>query len=241
MYRHWSLINTDKIVAVSEFVANLVKSLEPRIAPKTEVIPTGVDTSRFAYCPPPTDDFLTLAWTARLDPIKQAEIAVEAVSRVPGVRLNLAGSGSERAKLEAMVTRLGVADRVHFLGYQSDIRAVLAGSHAVINCTREEGLPIALIEAASMGRAAIAFDGGGNPEVIEDRRTGWLAKDCSADAFAALIATANNNRKDLSTFGANARIHAEKRFSLEGMCRRYGAAYAQLTGAHAGARTADLS
>lgn len=236
MYRHWSLINTNRIVAVSQHVANFVKALEPRVGSKTEVIWSGVDTTRFAYCPQRTDEMLTLAWTARLDPIKKAEIAIVAVSRVPGVRLNLAGDGAERTKLQDLVTRLGLADRVSFLGYQSDVRTVIAGSHAVINCTREEGLPIALIEAASMGRAAIAFNGGGIPEVVEDRRTGWLAKEYSVDAFAALIVEAKNNRQTLSKFGANARLRAETCFSLDGMCRRYGAAYSELVQTHAASR-----
>ena len=236
MYRHWSLTHTDSIVAVSEYVAKFVRALEPRVASKTKVIWNGVDTERFANSPQPVDEPLTLAWTARLDPVKQAEIAIEAVGRVPRARLKLAGAGTDRAKLENMVAALGLANRVSFLGYQPDIREVVAGSHAVINCTREEGLPIALIEAAAMGRAAIAFNGGGVPELVEAQKTGWLANECTVEAFAALIADADNNRQKLSEFGANARARAESHFSLDSMCRQYGAAYSELVESHAANR-----
>ena len=87
-----------------------------------------------------------------------------------------------------------------------------------------------------MGRPAIAFDGGGVPEVVEDRQTGWLAKEYSVDAFAALIAEAKNNRENLSKFGTNARARAETFFSLDGMCRRYGAVYSELVGTRAANR-----
>ena len=227
-YRHWALLNTDRIVAVCEDVARHVRALEPRVASRVKVILNGIDPIGFPLSPPVEDVPLTIGWTARLDPEKQAELAIEAVARVPGVRLNLAGEGSERNKLETLVRKLGVEDRVKFLGFQRDVRPVVAASHVVINCRREDAMPFSLIEAAFMGRPAIAFNGGGIPEVVRDRETGLLAKTCSAEAFAELIAVANRDRPMLLKLGANARKLAEERFTLDSMCRQYGALYSAL-------------
>jgi glycosyltransferase involved in cell wall biosynthesis len=229
-YRHWALLNTDRVIAVCEYVAKFVKALEPRAAPHVMAILNGIDTVRFQPVPPFEDERLTIAWTARLDPEKQADMAIRAVSRVPNVRLNLAGDGLERQKLEGLVRSLGVGERIHFLGYQDDVRPVIAASHVVINCRRREGLPLALLEAASMERPAIAFKGsGGVAEVIENGKTGLLADECSVEGFAALIAQASRQRELLVRLGKNARADVEKRFTLDGMCRQYGAVYSELS------------
>jgi len=230
-YRRWALLHTDKIIAVCEHVGDFVKALESRVAPRVSVILNGVDTSRFNLSPRFEGAALTVAWTARLDPEKQADLAIEAVARVPDVRLNIAGDGRERRKLEALVRRLGVEDRVRFLGYQDDVRPVIAASHVVINCRRQEGLPLALLEAASMGRPTIAFkDGGGVSEIIEHEKTGLLADDCTAEGFAALILRASKDPEMLNALGTNARANVEKKFSLNAMCEQYGDVYRPFQG-----------
>jgi hypothetical protein len=53
-----------------------------------------------------------------------------------------------------------------------------------LNCTRKEGLGLAVLVAAAMQRPAGAFDGGGIPKIVQDRRTGWLAREHSGNALA---------------------------------------------------------
>lgn len=229
LFRHWSLLNTDRILAVSEFVGAFVARLEPRAKSKISVIQNGIDTAHFAPAPPPTNGPFTLSMTARLESVKKMHLAIEAVARVAGVRLNIAGTGSLRSPLEALVRKLGLESRVHFHGYQADIRPVIAASDAVMNCTREEGLPLAVIEAAAMQRPAIAFAGGGIPEVVRHGHTGWLTQECTVDAFAALIAEASADRTRAARLGKNARAWVSARFGIEDMCRRYGEMYAEVS------------
>jgi len=226
LYRHWSLLNTTRVVAVSEFVASFVLKLEPRA--KVVVIRNGIDTEHFAPTPPLSGPF-TLAMTARLDPVKNIAIAIEALARIRDVRLKIAGSGILREKLERLARDRGLKERVEFLGYQADTRPVIAASHAVINCTKQEGIGLAVIEAASMQRPAIAYAGGGIPEIVRHDHTGWLARDCTPDAFARLIVQASADRAKTARLGANAREWTKTHFAFDGMCRAYAQVYAELT------------
>jgi len=142
--------------------------------------------------------------------------------------LSIAGDGAERAALQALADRLGIAARVHFHGHLADPRPVIAAADAVLNCSREEALSLALIEAAAMGRPAIAFAQGGIPEVVVDGRTGWLAPDRGVAALAALLQQAAADRAEAARRGTEARAWVTARFGLEAMCEAYDAVYRSL-------------
>ena len=233
--RHWALSHTDKIVAVSEFVARTVAALAPHARERIQTVPNGIDLTRFAPAPPPVEGPFTFAAVCRLDPIKRLSLAIEAVAKVPGVRLDIVGEGRERARLEGLVRARGIADRVRFLGHLSDPRPAVAACDAVINCTREEGLSLSVIEAAAMQRPAIAFAGGGIPEVVQDRKTGWLVTKDSAEGFAEALAEAAADRSRAAESGREARRWVESRFAIETMCRGYAGVYEELARPRRGA------
>ncbi len=230
--RHWALRHTDRIVAVSAFVARTVGELAPHAREKIQAVPNGIDFTYFSRTPPLADGPFTLAAVCRLDPVKRLSLAIEAVARTPGVRLDIVGDGRERTMLEGLIREREVGPRVRFLGHLPDPRPAIAACDALINCTREEGLPLAVLEAAAMQRPAIAFHGGGIPEVVQDRRTGWLVKMDSIEDFAAAVAEACANRPQAAKFGLNARNWVESRFGIDGMCRGYAAVYEELIQEH---------
>jgi glycosyltransferase involved in cell wall biosynthesis len=229
LFRHWALRHTDRILAVSAYVAQTVATLAPFALHKIHVIPNGIDMAHFPVAPPPTDGPFTFAVVSRLEPIKRVARAIEAVARTPQVRLIVAGDGSERGMLEALARRRGIAKRVIFLGHVADPRSVIAAADAVINGTREEGLGLAVIEAAAMGRPAVAFAGGGIPEIVQDRRSGWLVREDTIDAWAATLAEACASRAQAAEFGLQARKWVDLKFGIDTMCKRYAAVYAALT------------
>jgi glycosyltransferase involved in cell wall biosynthesis len=227
-YRHWALRNTTRIVAVSDFVARIIAGLAPYAREKIQTIPNGIDLDHFHGAPPPADGPFTFSIVSRLEPIKQLALAIEAMSRVPDVQLNIAGEGSERKKLEKLARKLGLVGRVRFLGHLQDPRPVIASGDAVINCTREEGLGLSVIEAAAMQRPAVAFDGGGVPEIVQDRQTGWLVREHAVDALAAAMREAGANRKRAAELGINARKWVKAKFGIDAMCAGYASVYREL-------------
>jgi glycosyltransferase involved in cell wall biosynthesis len=225
LFRHWALRHTDRIVAVSAFVARTIAAVAPHAREKIQVIPNGIDMTYFHRAPPPVDGPFTFSVVSRLEPVRRVALAIEAATRMPDVRLNIAGEGSEREKLERLARERGVASRVRFLGYLRDPRPAIAASDAAINCTREEGLGFAVIEAAAMQRPAVAFDGGGIPEIVQDRRTGWLVREDSVSALAAALTAASASRIRAAELGVAARNWVESKFGIDAMCKSYAAIY----------------
>ena len=231
--RHWALRHTTQIVAVSEYVARTVAAVAPHAREKIQVVPNGIDMAYFHPAPPLTDGPFTFLMVSRLEPVKRVALAIESVARTPDVRLNIAGDGSEREKLEKLAGKRGIEGRVRFLGHLRDPRPAIAGGDAIINCTREEGLGLSVIEAAAMQRPTVAFDCGGVPEIVQDGRTGWLVREHSVGALAAALAEASASRLRAAERGVAARKWVEARFGIDTMCKSYAAVYRDLAGARA--------
>ena len=229
LFRHWTLRHTDVIAAVSHFIGNFIAEISPATVPKIRVIHNGVDTEYFRPMPPLAEGPFTISAVSRLERNKRVHLAIEAVALVPGVELVIAGDGSQRGDLERLAAKRGIADRVHFRGYQPDPRDVTAASDVVINCTREEGLGLVLLEAAAMQRPAIAFNGGGAPEIVTDGQTGWLVREDSPAGFATAIREASADRMRAANFGINAYARVKSHFQIAAMCANYAAVYGELS------------
>jgi len=125
------------------------------------------------------DDFVFLK-IARLFHMKGHEFVLPAFAEVarqnPRAMLVLAGDGILRPKLEAEVRRLGIADRVRFLGLvpPDEIPGLIAAADAVVHAGLREGLARVLPQAGLCRRPVISFDVGGAREVVCDGRTGLL-------------------------------------------------------------------
>lgn len=174
-------------------------------------------------------DEVLVGAVARLDPVKDVPMLVEAVARAARVQPNLAlavvGDGPERAAIAAAVVRHGAGDRVRLLGHREDVRALLAGVDVFANSSTSEGISLTLLEAMAAERPIVATAVGGTPEVVVDRETGRLAPARDAAAFAdALVETAADPAR------ARARGEAGRRrllahFTIDEMVRRYEAIY----------------
>jgi glycosyltransferase involved in cell wall biosynthesis len=131
----------------------------------------------------------TLAFAGRLTVQKSLHLAVEAVARADGVELLIAGEGPGREPLERLVRKLGVADRVRFLGSQPRERVLdlLRAVDAAILSSAWENFPHAVVEALTVGTPVLASTAGGITEVIRDEENGLLVDRGDADALGAAI------------------------------------------------------
>jgi glycosyltransferase involved in cell wall biosynthesis len=125
---------------------------------------------------------------ARLVPIKAHEVFFEAARQVlqvePGVRFLVIGDGERRAELAALVERSGIREAVTFLGWRRDLRTVYADLDVVALTSRNEGSPVALIEAMAAARPVVATAVGGVPEVVVDGVTGLTVPPSNPPAVA---------------------------------------------------------
>ena len=129
--------------------------------------------------------------------------------------LLVAGAGPLREDLEAEAARLGLADRVRFLGVRRDRATLYAAMDLFVLPSRWEGLSLALVEAMGAGRAVVATDVGGNPEVVQHGRTGLLVPPGDAGALADAIGKVARDRELRASLGDAAAADARSRFSIE--------------------------
>lgn len=129
----------------------------------------------------------------RFHPVKGVQYLIDAMPRiletVPEAYLLLWGDGSERSALEAQARRLGVADRVRFLGYDEEAARRLSLLDCFVLPSLSEGQPFALLEAMAAGRPIVATKVGGVPELVQDQREALLVPPADAASLTrALIA-----------------------------------------------------
>jgi len=227
-FSRWSLARAHGVVAISQHIRRVVLARDPEVSGRLALVSNGVDTAQFAPRPADARAPFTFVVVGRLERRKGVDIAIEAVARVPGARLEVVGDGEERLTLERQVAALGVAGRVRFHGHLDDTRDVLAGAHMALCSSREEGLGIALLEAMAMERPVVALPVGGVPEFVLDGRTGWLARARTSDALAARMRDAMADEAQRPMLGRAARAKVIEAYSMRAMCEGYGALYTAL-------------
>ncbi|PCD01535.1 glycoside hydrolase [Sphingomonas spermidinifaciens] len=153
---------------------------------------TGVDQTRFR--PDPTArkalgvEGPLVASIGALIPRKGHDIVIDAVARLPGVSLRIAGDGPERAALQAQIDRLGVGNRVRLLGpiAHDALPPLLAAADVMALASSSEGLANAWVEALASGTPVAIPDAGGAREVVDRLEAGRIV-DRTPEAFAAAI------------------------------------------------------
>ena len=193
---------TDVLIAVSPQVRDVLVDLGVGAPERWRVVPLGLELGPFAAVTGPSGrlrqrlgvgaDVPLVGAAGRLVPIKDLATLVRAVARLEGVHLALIGEGEQRAELEALVASLGLGARVHLPGWADDVAAWMADLDVVALTSRNEGTPVALIEALAAGRPVVASSVGGVPFVVRDGVSGWLVPPgdpvAVADALQAALA-----------------------------------------------------
>ncbi len=123
----------------------------------------------------------------RLSHEKGQDRLLDALARVPGVRLSLVGDGPDRDSLVSRAEALGISDRVEFAGWQKDVTPFLSNAGLVVNSSRSEALGLSTIEALLSGAPVLATDIPGNREALSNGRYGRLVPD-SVEGLASGLA-----------------------------------------------------
>ena len=125
----------------------------------------------------------------RLSPEKGQALLLEAVASLseefPGLQVSFAGTGPLEVPLKRLAAELGIADRVHFLGYVADMPLLYSTVDLVVQSSLTEGLPNVMLEVAYLGVPVVATDVGGTGEVIEHGVSGWLVRRGSTEEIAS--------------------------------------------------------
>jgi glycosyltransferase involved in cell wall biosynthesis len=226
----WLARGTDKLVAVSPRVRDeLVQRF--RIAPNDRftVVPLGFDLASFAAI----DDrsraaaraelgiaagTIVITTVGRLTAIKNHALLLNAAQHLiaahPEILVLIAGDGEQRAQLERQAANLGIADRVRFLGWRRDLDTVYGASDIFVLTSRNEGTPVALIEAMAAGVPGVSTNVGGVSDVIADPGVGVLVPSDDAAALAAGVETLLPDAASRRAMGTRARASVLQRYDI---------------------------
>ncbi len=167
-----------------------------------------------------------------LYPVKGHRYLLDALpaicKRYPRVILLIAGRGELEVSLKEQVARLGVEKHVRFLGMRNDVQRLLSVMDVFVLPSLSEGLSMALLEAMVAGKAVVATKVGGNAELIDHGRTGFLVSAENSSDLADQLIKLLGNPELIRDFGLAGAELVHRRFSKAEMISRYQTLYTSL-------------
>lgn len=254
-FRRMCLGWADCTFAVSDELRDYYARLLCVSPERLQVIRNGVDTDRFRPNLEARGSFrqkigasasaFVVGTVSRLDPIKDHRTLFRAAELVlaAGVDLHLVvvGDGPERQRLEDdLQRRPALRGRTAFVGEADNVPEWLNSFDVFVLPSLSEGMSNTLLEAMATGVATVASRAGGNPEVIEEHRSGLLFQPGNAPVLGDILVQLARDAERREAMARRARERIQATFSLEGMLRDYTNLYARVT-AREGLTTPSLS
>jgi glycosyltransferase involved in cell wall biosynthesis len=214
--------DADAVLATSAAVARIVPGVSAQVVYPGVRVFKKTHTRRRAAHP-------VVGTVARLVPIKGVLDLVRAFAlvraEVADVRLEIAGSGPERPRLEHEIDVLGLAGAVKLLGWRTDLPQLLPSWDIFALASLDEGLSIAALEAMAAGLPVVATAVGGVPELVSDGKTGFLVPRGDVVALAARLRVLLLDSERRLAMGAAGQARAREEFSIERMVAAVAAVY----------------
>ena len=219
-----------RVVAVSEEVRErlVTSGVKPE---KIGIIQNGIDLRRFDRASAAVKE--ELGWSAfqviglvgRLSREKGIDVFLRAADRVllqfPHAKFVVAGDGPDLSELDTLIHKLGIGDSVRMLGRRDNMPSVYASLDVMVSASRQEGLPIAILEGMASRLPIVATAVGEVPSVIQHGRTGVLVAPENPEALAAAIVDLLLDPAQRERLGSAARQLVENEFSAGRMTADY--------------------
>ncbi len=232
---------SDRIIAISPAIRDeLAGGYRIGRPDQYRVVPLGFDLSPFAA----VDDAAraearralglpagaaVVTTVGRLTGIKQhtlfLDVFAQVAARHPDAMALVAGDGELRGDLEAHAARLGLGDRVRWLGWRRDLATIYGATDVFLLTSRNEGTPVALIEAMASGVPGVSTDVGGVKDVIDSPDAGVRAPFGDVAALAQGVNALLDDPGRRRAMGARARASVLARFDIERLVHDIAAVY----------------
>lgn len=234
-----ALLSVNRIITVTKELKSYYGKIFDRYIPPSQTIYNGQEISQSG----PNDradvlnelnlsqDSIVVGTAVRFAVQKNLRLLIQAMPHVlniqPKCHFVLLGDGPERQNLESLAQKLGVSNKVVFPGYRKDVSRFLAAMDIYVLPSLWEGLPLGLIEAAFLGKAIIATEVGGNPEIVSDGVTGFLVKHDDTKALAKKILLLAESPELRASLAVKAQQKVLEQFSVRRMVQQYEEVYNQ--------------
>ena len=216
------------VITISEYNRRFLSKLYGEAAAnKIFVVHCGVDSAIFTPRVHTPNSLFKIVCVARLEQKKGHTYLIEACAQLKAqglaFRCELVGDGEQRPQIESQIRQLGLEDMVILLGQQprSRVGELLAKADVMVLPSvttaegRQEGIPVALMEALATELPVIASAISGIPELVEDGHTGLLVLERDPAALAAALARLHNDPELGRRLGAAGRVKVQREFDLQ--------------------------
>ncbi len=219
----------------------LASDLEVAPRSKFRVVPLGLDLSGYLQLPPAAPaGALRVGWFGRLVDVKNIGLLLEIADSVQKskqpVEFHIAGDGPDRNLVQAALPRL--APQLIWHGWQRDITPLLADCNVVVQTSRNEGTPVALIQGMAAGRPFLSTAVGGvvdmtsGPARVLTPGAMWFENgvlvEPRAQAFAQALEEFGRFPGRVTEMGQSARAFASARYSKEVLINNVDSLYQEL-------------
>ncbi|BEV73309.1 glycosyltransferase family 4 protein [Paludibacterium sp. THUN1379] len=198
---------------------------------------SGVDLHFYTPQPSSERDKTTFLLVARMlwdkgigEYVEAAKILKEGY---PDIELQMAGASNVPNPSAIPIEQINHWQEqglINYLGYQNDIRSLIANADCVVLPSYREGVPRSLLEAAAMGKPVITTDTQGCRDVVIAGKTGWLCPVKDAHALADCMKEfLSLEKEDRARMGTMARSFIEEKFDEEIIIKKYMAMIAEIT------------
>lgn len=198
---------------------------------KIHLVRNGIDLRSFDKAHPTlrgdstSDAAPIVGLVGRLSREKGVDLFIRAAANVlvefPYARFLVIGEGPDRDELESLIDELKIRDRLQILGRRDDMPSIYASLDLMVSASRQEGLPMAILEGMANRLPLVATAVGEVPTVVLDGRTGVLVPAGSVEAISAGISELLRDPARRKRFGVAARKLIEEEFSAERMTTDY--------------------
>lgn len=165
----------------------------------------------------------------RLHPQKGHRFLIDAaravLNKMPATRFIFAGSGELEESLKLHAEKLGVLNKIRFLGFRKDIPKILQASDIFVLPSLSEGLPFSILEASAAGKPVIATDVGGSAEAVRHGDTGLVVPPRDPNALSDAILFLLKHQDAAERMGRAGQRRVQQLFNLDLMIRKTEAVY----------------
>jgi glycosyltransferase involved in cell wall biosynthesis len=197
---------------------------------KIHLVRNGIDLRPFDNARPSlrndsTSGHSIVGLIGRLSIEKGVDIFLQAAAQVlvelPSTKFIVVGEGPDRDKLESLIDELKIRQSVSMLGRRDDMPAIYASLDIMVSASRQEGLPMAVLEGMASSLPLVATPAGDVPTVVLDGRTGVMVPLEDAASLASAVVALLRNPEQRKHLGAAARRRIEDEFSADRMTADY--------------------
>ncbi len=236
--------HVSRFLANSELVVKAIAKKEGIDPERFSVIHNGLEAERFRVAPEDIrsarvfigagEDDTIVGTVANLRPVKDHETFIRAAAEICQSRNDIkfvvigGGDDSYRAQLKRMARGLSVGSNVKFLGSVENPSAFIKNFDIGVLTSKAEGLSNTLMEYGALGIPSVATDVGGNPEVVQDGKTGVLVPVGKPDKVAEAVSRLLRDKKLLREMGSEASKAVWSKFNLTLMVKLHQALYTRM-------------